>query len=172
MTYYNTTKEEGHKLDGFQRMAATQDQKIADFFEQHPGEIFTPWEIQSLVFTHTPITSVRRSINDLTKAGILDKTEHMKESGRYGRRSYAWVLNESYRDSVDQMEIVYSEAPIEPLLLEIDQVLGPVTDPQGILFEVAPMEPVNCSICGRELTHPHSIKAGVGPVCATKCEKP
>lgn len=101
MTYYNTTQETGQDLREFQQKAQTQDSTIATFFELNPGQMFTPWEIQSLAFTPPapPITSVRRSMNTLTRAGLIEKTRHLKEVGEYGRRSFAWRL--IHRPNVD-----------------------------------------------------------------------
>jgi len=136
MTYYNTTKETGPRLQGYQQQANTQDQKIASFFELNPGEIYTPWEVQSIVFgpPAPPITSVRRSMNTLTRAGVLDKTEHKKEAGDYGRRSYCWTLNEAYRES---MEMIVHSAPQE-LLDEIDADLGHQDPPESPREKITP----------------------------------
>ena len=149
--HYNTTNEKGETLEGYQKQTASQNNRIACFFEANPGEIYTPWEVQSLVFyaTTTPITSIRRSMSDLTKAGILTKTEHRKEAGHYDRRSYAWTINERYRETLGIMQEIF--------------------DPEPRLFNVAPLEPVNCKVCGKLLTAPYSIKMGIGPICQEKC---
>lgn len=163
--YHNTTKESGPTLAEYQARARTQDQKVADFFEARPGEIFTPWEIQSLVFSFPkpPITSVRRSITNLTKAGILTKTHHKKEAGDYGRRSYAWQLNEKYSKVMDELHIKYgppepgkgADLSDQPVVVHEDQgERSPQNEPK-----------TSCKICGRVLTNPISIELGIGPVC-------
>ena len=199
-TFHNTTNESGIRLQGYEQQAETQDQKVASFFELNPGEIWTPWEIQSIVFkVHTPITSVRRSMNTLARAGILDKTEHLKETGSYGRRSYCWRLNESYRESMELM-VFADKDEVGELLAELDLELAPQdtpgghvntitpsdapeghpgrkstdganTDPQRKLFNVPPMQPRPCIVCGRILTDPRSIIKGMGPVCFGKCRE-
>ena len=166
--HHNTTHESGTKLQEYQNQAASQESKIASFFQLNPGEYWTPWEIQSLVFkTKTPITSVRRSMSDLTKVGILTKTEHLKEAGNYGRRSYAWMLNEKYYETLQAMEEIM--APVEaPGSDSKDITRNPVptiTDPprsdnglnsQGTLFDV-PIVGHRCEICNRILSNPKSI---------------
>lgn len=187
MAHYNTTHEDRDKLESYGKATATQDNRIANFFELYPGEIYTPWEIQSLVFAppQPPITSVRRSMSDLAKAGILTKTLHKKEAGNYGRRSYAWTLNEKYRESLgvmqdilspqDPQEIIHDEKS-SPLVLDPTKVRkstdGPKTSPQGVLFETEHLEPIPCKLCGKMLTVALCIKAGIGPVCAVKCQEP
>lgn len=185
MPHYNTTHEPEKDLEGYQKQVASQDNRIANFFELYPGEIFTPWEIQSLVFTHPspPITSVRRSMSDLTKAGILTKTQHKKEAGNYGRRSYAWILNERYRETLGVMQEILDpdvvqepqndEKPLPPILDPTEKRKpgnGAKTSPQGKLFDVPIVGSVICSICGRPLKDPKSIARGTGPICEGKCE--
>lgn len=205
MSHYNTTHEPDDMTRQYNKQTATQDNRIAAFFESNPGEIFTPWEVQAQVFPipPPPITSVRRSMSDLTKAGILTKTTHKKEVGGYGRRSYAWTLNEKYRET--QELIVYTDQPgSQELLHELDKDLGPqapskgvkmgdllepvlegakkirareetvkdlqeAVTPQGLLFDVTPLDPICCSLCGRELTGKESRRIGIGPVCYSKC---
>lgn len=239
--HYDTTKASRKELEQYNKQTATQDNRISCFFESNPGEAFTPWEVMTIVFSPPmpPITSVRRSMSDLTKAGILTKTTHKKEVGYYGRRSYAWTLNEKYRETrellvfadqeqvqeileeiddgldhsldeqynklqaeskrlgVGQPELVkLVSRPHSPAKVVEDQQIGlsgtganifesiprevyiqqktePVkqakTSPQGKLFDIAPMDPVQCSICGRHLTDPKSIRMGIGAVCLDKC---
>jgi len=195
MTYYNTTNEKGQALEEYRGLAQSQDDQISAFFWSHPDQIYTPWEIQSLAFDPPapPITSVRRAITSLTDQGVLEKTNILKEVGHYGRRSYAWKLCKSYARSIGP--VVYDEVISQELCDELDEVLGhteaieqkisrKVTEYdletgkaierakrpiiQGVLFETPKLEPVQCSICGRELRDPISIRKGVGPVCESK----
>lgn len=181
--FHNTTDETGELEQSYEYKAYSQDQQIADYFERNPGEIFTPWEIQSLVFDipYPPITSIRRAMSNLTRDGVLTKTKHKKEAGEYGRRSYAWMLNEKYWETVRAMEIVNSSTPTAEEILEAvlppdisgpllgrKSTYGPKKDPQGDLFpgQFGSPKTATCQICGRELTNPISIAAGIGPVCA------
>jgi len=112
-SFHNTTNETGQKLQSYEAKAYTQDQQIADFFTCHPGELYTPWEIQSLVFKHPkpPITSVRRAMSNLTRDGILTKTKEKKEVGIYNRASYSWTINQKYYETLMAMEVVFSQTP-------------------------------------------------------------
>ena len=90
--HYDTTKANPEELEQYNKQTATQDNRVVCFFESNPGAEFTPWEVLYIVFPYPgpPITSVRRSMSDLTKAGILTKTEHKKMAGGYNRRSYCF----------------------------------------------------------------------------------
>lgn len=162
MAHYNTTHESSDKLEEYGKQTATQDNRVACFFESNPGEIYTPWEIQSLVFGQpgkppTPITSIRRSMSDLTKVGILTKTEHQKEAGTYGRRSYAWTLNESYRESLRAMDDISDPGLTWGEI--VDKVLGdpikaaqdPPEEPQE---EIHPKEVGEDQIHGKSRNEP------------------
>lgn len=94
MAYYNTTKESGEKLKEYQAKELTQKEKITRHFLKNKGKEFTPSEVwQKLFDIFTPITSIRRSITDLTGEGILVKTENQKK-GIFGRNEHCW----RYRD--------------------------------------------------------------------------
>ena len=76
--YYNTTNEEGEDLRESWTKTATQDELILALFKENPNQSFTPNEIQHLCDTcdrNWPITSIRRTINTLTKSGNLTKTD-------------------------------------------------------------------------------------------------
>lgn len=143
--HYHDTAQAGDKLDEYTRKAITQDILIAEFFELSAGEIFTPWEVRSLAFKRSnmpPITSVRRAMSNLTRAGILSKTEDLKETGGYGRRSHSWILNEKYRETLGLMgKIMAGTEPPDSLNKDISPELKQYiteavemtdTDPPGI----------------------------------------
>ena len=92
MAFYNTTGEKGIVLDKAHKDAKKQDERILAFFKKHGRlRLFTPWDVQVHLGEDTLITSIRRSINTLTKQGHLVKT-HLKVKGPYGRPSYCWKL--------------------------------------------------------------------------------
>ena len=92
MSYYNTTSETGKHLDRFKRLAGDQSQRILAYYERLNGNPAAPSQCwQSLFGEDTPLTSVRRSISDLTEAGFLEKTEY-KKTGVYGRPEHLWRL--------------------------------------------------------------------------------
>jgi|TARA_R100001530_G_scaffold8138_2_gene8611 hypothetical protein len=92
MSYYNTTKEE-KDLKKYHSKADTQDQMILNYFHEHviasPSEVWV-WFSSNNV-GNVPITSIRRSITDLTNEGKLFKTRK-KRRGYYGRDEYIWTI--------------------------------------------------------------------------------
>ena len=89
MTWYNTTKEPNKsELD---QKAQSQEDKIYNWFLDHPTMEVTPFYIQARLMPKSPITSVRRAITNLTKAGHLEKTDK-KVVEVYGISNYLWKL--------------------------------------------------------------------------------
>jgi len=154
MGHYNTTKEKGQRLQEFQAKALSQDQVIIQLFERMPDELYTPWEVRQLAFAYPwpPITSVRRSITDMTRAGILQKTDVKKEVA-YGRPSYCWRLNPVYNETQKAMQTILGPStgeikdPVDidhaPERTSTDGPENGVT--QGVLFE--PEACYNCKHC-------------------------
>lgn len=90
--HYNTTALRDGVLKACWAKAETQDAKILAFFKRNTNKRFTPWQVHSFLFSiATPITSVRRAMTDLTKAGKLVKTTG-KKRGQYGELCYLWEL--------------------------------------------------------------------------------
>ena len=98
MTYFNTTHLTGKILTDFRRKAKNQEEKILAEFLLFPWMEVSPSKIQELVFPTNwpPITSVRRALTNLTKAGDLIKTEK-QTNGRYGRPEYKWRLADQHK---------------------------------------------------------------------------
>ena len=94
--FYNTTKESGGILETFKSKASAQDDIILSLFNKNPKRLFSPYDVWKLKFTeNTPLTSIRRSITNLTNRGILIKTDQ-KVQGNYGRPTYLWQLKISH----------------------------------------------------------------------------
>tara|TARA_Y100001951_G_scaffold98087_1_gene98513 strand:+ start:1232 stop:1519 length:288 start_codon:yes stop_codon:yes gene_type:complete len=92
MTYYNTTKQKGEQLKASWKRTETQDKIIMEYFRRHGRA--TPSQVWLHFVEHegkVPITSIRRSITNLTSYNMLLKTEKKKE-GIYGRPEYVWRL--------------------------------------------------------------------------------
>jgi len=185
-SYHNTVGHTGEKLQSHELKAYSQDQVIADFFTTNPGTIWTPWEVQAMAFNipRPPITSIRRAMSNLTRDGILTKTDKKKVVGVYGHTSYSWTINQSYYETLMAMDIVFSPKEptegvrmgdlLEPILEGAKKIKPqdePKKSPQGKLFEVAPMDPTHCILCGKLLTDPKSIVNEMGPVCSEKCRQ-
>lgn len=88
--YYNTTGETQPELDLFNQVTAEQDQKILALFwsriELSPSEIFQELHEKGVNYL---LTSIRRSLTDLTTAGYLIKTDK-KRKGLFGRNECIW----------------------------------------------------------------------------------
>ena len=69
-----------------------QNRKILDFFRDNPAGKFTPFQVADMANITAPITSIRRGITDLTTAGYLVKTKHMKP-GQWGVNNHTWQYN-------------------------------------------------------------------------------
>ena len=93
MAYYNTTREKGEQLKVNWKKAESQDEIITKYFEEYDKA--TPSEVWTYMIrrnSKVPITSVRRSITNLTESNVLLKTQE-KRKGVYGRNEYVWSLH-------------------------------------------------------------------------------
>jgi len=98
-SYHNTNKETGAELAQSQDKAMTQEQSIESIFLtkmwMYSTDKLTPSEI-CLIYNvdynpDTPITSIRRAMNTLTKKGKLIKTDEMRD-GFYDKLEHCWRL--------------------------------------------------------------------------------
>lgn len=71
--------------------ALSQQERIHRLFlkERRP---LTPEEVHRMVMSEAPITSARRAISNMTRDGILRKTEVMAD-GQFGVSIHKWELN-------------------------------------------------------------------------------
>lgn len=89
-SWHNTTDE--RNMEELNVRAESQEDKVLDYFRRNPDRTFTPFHIQKAVLPDSPITSVRRAMTNLTKAGRLIKlTVKVKE--KYGVSNYKWKYN-------------------------------------------------------------------------------
>lgn len=104
--YYNTNDESGINLRDSWVKTAKQDELILRLFQANPDQTFTPDEILHLcevVNRSWPITSVRRSISTLTKAGNLTKTSNLRK-GKYGKKTHTWKLATQVRTDINDTD--------------------------------------------------------------------
>ena len=91
MTYYNTTRQKGKQLEVSWDKTKSQDDKVMEYFRAHgkatPSEVWIHFNENE---NNEPITSIRRSITNLTSYNMLSKTEKKRE-GVYGRPEYVWT---------------------------------------------------------------------------------
>ena len=87
--YFNTTNEV-ENLPDYQNKALRQEIRVLGYFQSNPGRWYTAEDISSYVLTDAPITSARRAISRLYKAGKLKRGA--KKIGFYKRPIYYWGL--------------------------------------------------------------------------------
>lgn len=90
--YHNSVNISGEELKKRERRTESQNDKILKFFQRHDSMNFAAWEVYKYMkLPNVPITSIRRAITDLEKAGCLVKTEN-KRIGIYGDKCICWKL--------------------------------------------------------------------------------
>lgn len=90
-TFYNTIQLSGNELREAVASAKDQDRAVLLIFE-NTNRSFSPSEILRLIEKtgkKPPITSIRRSITNLTKEGKLIKLEEYTQ-GLYNKREHKW----------------------------------------------------------------------------------
>jgi hypothetical protein len=88
--FYNTTHLNASELKIRRLNNAYQNGRILKFFEDNPAGYFTPFEVQFYSgLERTPITSIRRALSTLTSAGLIIKTDRLRE-GEYGALNHTW----------------------------------------------------------------------------------
>lgn len=88
--YYNTTRLAGADLADAEAKALTQEERIEALFNGMPdGWTASPEDVHRKVGGRSPLTSTRRAMTNLTRRGVLVKTDNQRE-GQYGRPVYLW----------------------------------------------------------------------------------
>lgn len=91
--FHNTIAAQGAQLDVFEEKNAKQDEIILKIFQNAPNGL-SPWRALSIAQSYGyrfPITSCRRAITNLAKAGKLVKTGRQIK-GVYGVVEYVWRI--------------------------------------------------------------------------------
>lgn len=95
MTYYNTTHQFGEQLKLFSKTATNQTGIVLEVFKAQNREL-SPSDVLRIVnrygLGNMLLTSIRRSISNLTDSGKLLKTGN-KKTGIYGKPEYLWKVN-------------------------------------------------------------------------------
>ena len=98
MAYHNTCGIEDTR--DYERKAFSQDEVIMRHMKECTyGTLISPSELNTWVLPNAPITSVRRSLTGLTKAGLLVKTSYLVD-GPYGRPEGLWKLAEPVQEKL------------------------------------------------------------------------
>ena len=96
MTYFNTTALSGPELKQAIASAKSQDEQVLCIFRRHPHLSLGPSQVYALGIgegLRWLLTSVRRSISNLTDENVLEKLD-VKRMGAHGAREYLWRLRQ------------------------------------------------------------------------------
>lgn len=91
--YYATTPISALQLEGAMQVAEAQDELVLAIF-RHARRAMGPsevWRIGCSFGRTWLLTSVRRSITNLTEDGVLQKTDVVRD-GLYGKSEHCWEL--------------------------------------------------------------------------------
>ncbi len=91
LEFHNTIDAENKELEQHEAKAITQSEMILRIFRGHQDRDFTPCEIQNYFLDAPLLTSVRRSITNLTRDGYLERTQ-TRRLGAHGAMNYTWQL--------------------------------------------------------------------------------
>lgn len=95
-SYHNTTKLPPRKVAEFEAQAERQEDIVIFWFQEMdipapPSLVHEELISRNLIGGNTPLTSIRRAISNLTKEGLLRKTDEQMP-GAFGRPEYCWKL--------------------------------------------------------------------------------
>ena len=111
--FYNTNNQIGKELRTSWANTKTQDEVILEIYEIHEAYDIDKFGLTPELVRHTceefygktwPITSIRRSISTLTKAGKLTKTSKLQK-GPYGKKEHIWKLSAQIRTDTNDTNI-------------------------------------------------------------------
>lgn len=89
--YHNTIILKGDDLERAEKKAATQEEIILDYMQEHPRQSFTPVEIHLLFGQKWSLNGVRRSLTNLTTRGHLFVTGELRP-GLFGVKNNCWQV--------------------------------------------------------------------------------
>ena len=92
--YYNTNRETGQNLSNSQAITVSQEERILEYFIISKAYDVAPHHLLGLFQDNTPITSIRRAVTNLERAGKLVKTDVMTK-GTYGKMVHTWRIKET-----------------------------------------------------------------------------
>lgn len=102
LIFHDTVPLPDEEIPKAREMAKKQREYILMVFWHHPEINFTPVEVQAILIEselcpNILLTSVRRSITDLTKEGRLIKCQWSESrEGRYGKLNRCWRYSTEY----------------------------------------------------------------------------
>lgn len=88
--------KEGKELRKREKKAKSMEEHMLNHFKDHPYTSFTPHQLWLLCGQQYPLTSIRRAMTNLTKAGHLVITGEMRP-GLYGAPNNCWIFSRNKR---------------------------------------------------------------------------
>ena len=102
LIYHDSIPLPEEQLPMARETAAKQKGIVLDFFRQRFGMSFTPMEVHIQIGEAILLTSVRRSITDLTKEGRLIKCDYSEsKKGAYGTLNRCWKYNRNFINPIN-----------------------------------------------------------------------
>lgn len=77
-SFYNTNSERGQQLKASEKKAATQNERVLDFFKRYPALGRTALDVYFQLSINSPESSYRRACHTLCKNGLLKETGEMR----------------------------------------------------------------------------------------------
>ena len=108
LEFHNTVPLPLETLEKYRKKAVRQKDIILAMFREDPDRWFTPWEIERMYYVksggeHIIITSVRRSITDLTKENKLRKGGYSDQKEEaFGVNNNRWRYNKDYLPNINR----------------------------------------------------------------------
>jgi hypothetical protein len=88
--FHNTSGLRGADLVEATCKSLTQEERITKLFLAMPdGWTASPEDVHRRLGTRAPLTSIRRAMTNLTRRGVLLRTDAQR-TGQYGRPVYLW----------------------------------------------------------------------------------
>lgn len=97
--YHNTLPIHGKALETAEAKAQSLEVMILKYFSDHSSQGFTPPEVQLVFGQQWPLTSVRRSITNLTTKGFLITTGE-RRPGLFGSDNNVWIYSPVTKEKV------------------------------------------------------------------------
>lgn len=94
-SFHNTIHFSDEEVKAADAVCKTQEDRIMAIFHKHNRPL-TPFELESLyceIYPRIPITSIRRSLTNLTSEKKLIKSDKADKSGEYGKPNHSWRIN-------------------------------------------------------------------------------
>lgn len=105
LIFHDTVPLPPSELNEHRVRAVRQKEEVLNFFKDRYPRNYTPSEVCEALKrngSYILLTSVRRSITDLTKEGRLQKCVHSESrKGQYGTLNRTWKYNDSYVSSLN-----------------------------------------------------------------------